>query len=82
MYLAFNVIINLLALVRGVYICLVACLLPPGKIGNVDADAGYGATTTNGLLLTDFAGVDFAERPPAGRPPPPAAAAAAKPAPV
>ena len=31
-YLTFNVIVNLLALVRGVYICLVACLLPPGSL--------------------------------------------------
>ena len=27
-YLTFNVIVNLLALVRGIYICLVVCLLP------------------------------------------------------
>jgi len=30
LYLTFNVIVNLLALVRGIYICLVACLLPLG----------------------------------------------------
>lgn len=61
MCLTFNVIVNLLALVRGVYICLVACLLlPPGKCGtppplnaDVDLEASgtqltlYGAAQAN-----------------------------------
>lgn len=75
MYLAFNVIINLLALVRGVYICLVACLLPPGAVGNADADGrgAYGATASDGLALRGlqsadaFAGSGFAATPPPGR---------------
>ena len=48
LYLTFNVVINLLALVRGIYICLVACLLPlgpPPRLLGPDADpALYGAT--------------------------------------
>ena len=61
-YLTFNVIVNLLALVRGVYICLVACLMPPGSLkdergtpraASLDDHDGtqltlYGAAQSNG----------------------------------
>ena len=78
LYLTFNVVINLLALVRGIYICLVACLLPlgpPPRLLGPDADpALYGATrvaSTESLSRLERATSSSLSELEADRPPPP-----------